>query len=302
MNDVLLFLYDSDFILNEVKNVTNYNCILLLDKKRFELDPKKEQFSYFQSIILVDNIFSKTIVKDSLNEFLQNNQVNIAAILPTFEGVVEIAGFLRTEFNVTGIKEKQAETLRNKYLMKKAVRGSGLPCADFEIHRNKDQAKEFINKYGYPIIIKPTHGYAILNTFLVKNERELLAALHVIEGDNTTQYLLESFIHGVEYHCDSVVIDNEICFFSIGKYNNNGIDTVTGETLDGTVIFPYNYNHEITKKIKIFNNDVITAFLWKQYAPSPMARSGHLLPQTFLIRDENPAAANYPGESNLFGY
>lgn len=70
-----------------------------------------------------------------------------------------------------------------------------------EINYNK------INKMGYPVVVKPTHGGSSVATFIVKEEKDIEPS--VIEGFKwDTEVMIEKFIKGDEITCP--ILGNEM--------------------------------------------------------------------------------------------
>jgi len=256
--DTIIFLYDFQFVLAEVKNIKGYKKVLIVDKQRKNPATLANYGAYFDDFFEVENIFDVDVVANAINKIIKKEGAKIKAILATFEGVVEVAGALREMFHVDGMTALLSNTLRNKYLMKKAISGAGLPCAHIEEIFNTSDLAAFGTRYGFPLVVKPKTGFGTENTFIISSE-ESLAYYDDLLKTKPIEFVVESFIKGEEYHCDSIVIEGKVIFSSVGKYRNNGIDTVAHGKMDGTVVFPASDRGKVPEKIKQFNKSVINA-------------------------------------------
>ncbi|MGL5150487.1 MAG: D-alanine--D-alanine ligase [Clostridium sp.] len=89
-----------------------------------------------------------------------------------------------------------------------------------------------INKMGYPVVIKPTHGGSSVATFIIKSEDEVLSAVEEgFKWDN--EVMIEKFIKGDEITCP--ILDGKLYpivaikpkgeFFDFtSKYQDGGAD------------------------------------------------------------------------------
>jgi len=256
--DTIIFLYDFQYILEESKYIKNYNKILIIDKQNKNIDTVRKFEHDFQKIIEVNNIFDVDCVENVIKDLVEKESINIHAILATFEGVVEVAGALRQRFAIRGLSEKTTNILRDKYLMKSEVKKNGILCAEIEEVNSIVAMLNFGEKYGYPFVLKPKSGFGTINTYIINNVDAVPKYKDILENSGTS-FVAESFIKGEEYHCDSIVVDGDIIFCSVGKYHNNAINTVLGDKMDGTIIFPLINEDSIPSKIKEFNQRVIKA-------------------------------------------
>ena len=56
-----------------------------------------------------------------------------------------------------------------------------------------EEGKRFIEKVGYPVVVKPDNGVGAAATYKISNEEELMAFYN---EEHITQYIMEEFVNG----------------------------------------------------------------------------------------------------------
>ena len=80
---------------------------------------------------------------------------------------------LRTDFNVTtGIRSDRIGFIKEKSLMKKIYLEAGIPTARQSVVSTREAGRAFIDKVGYPVIVKPNVGVGATDTWKLTNDSE----------------------------------------------------------------------------------------------------------------------------------
>lgn len=113
---------------------------------------------------------------------------------------------LRKDFNITtGINSDEIINYKSKSEMKKFYRKARIPTPRYAPVTNLEKAKLFIERVGYPIVVKPDIGVGATNTHEINNEDELVAYFNNLPTDQA--YIMEELITGdiITYDgiCDS---------------------------------------------------------------------------------------------------
>lgn len=247
--EAIIYLWGFKFCFDSIKTHSQYKWILIEDSTSHKSVPE----GYFDEIYFAD--FSSFSESDKIVEELQK-RYKIKAIVATMEKVIEIGGWLRSKYNIPGVTYEESICLRNKSAMKNKIRQSGINTAKSAVIESKNEFLACANNFGFPIIVKPIDGYGTVDTFKLSNESELHK--HARENDFTIPMLVEEFIIGEEYHCDSIVNDNNVVFSSVGKYFFPLLETINEQKLIGSIIYPETQN-PIINAIKKFNEQSINA-------------------------------------------
>ena len=110
---------------------------------------------------------------------------------------------LRTDFNITtGLQKDQIEFVKEKALMKIKYQEGGIPTARQHRVSTLDAARQFIDKVGYPVIVKPNIGVGANDTFKLCDDKDLEKFYREIPK---VPYVMEEFIEGNIYSYDAIV-------------------------------------------------------------------------------------------------
>ena len=114
---------------------------------------------------------------------------------------LELDARLRTDFNIsTGYQAEEIKKLKSKAGMKQYYRQAGIPCADYCLPENREQALDFAARHGYPLVAKPDRGAGAGNTHKVENEADLLK---IFDRPDIT-FILEPFVKGIVCSYDAI--------------------------------------------------------------------------------------------------
>ena len=111
--------------------------------------------------------------------------------------------WLRTEFNITtGPKSADMYKIKYKSAMKEFYAKAGLPTARYHLVEGYDDAAEFANTVGYPVVVKPDNGVGANNTYKLHNDEELR---FFIDTKDDNVYIMEEFVDGYVQTYDAIV-------------------------------------------------------------------------------------------------
>ena len=111
--------------------------------------------------------------------------------------------WLRTEFNITtGPKSADMYKIKYKSAMKEFYAKAGLPTARYHLVEGYEDAAEFANMVGYPVVVKPDNGVGANNTYKLHNDEELRFFMDT-KDDNL--YIMEEFVNGYVQTYDAIV-------------------------------------------------------------------------------------------------
>lgn len=248
--DAIVFLWAYSFCYKPIENHNEYKWILIdnVNHKKMEEIPQ----GIFEEIYFVnlDDFHEVEYVMDNVTK-----KYNIKAILTAYESSVELAGHLRTKYNIQGLKEEKAVSVRNKYVMKSILNRKNIKTAKFSKVSNEIDIYKFINKVGFPIVIKPIDGFGTARTYKIENKTILEEFLR---SNKCYPLLVEEYIKGREFHCDSIVIKGNIEFSSVGEYLHPLIQTIGNKKLIGSIVYPSSgIEPSFITKIKEMNKEVI---------------------------------------------
>lgn len=121
------------------------------------------------------------------------------------EPLVEPAARLRELFGLPGISTRTARLCRDKVEMKAVLRAAGVPCAHSAAAASAAELREFAEREGYPLIVKPIDGFNALGAHRIDDAAGLDALLPKLELDKGRRVAVEEFVEGHEGFYDSLI-------------------------------------------------------------------------------------------------
>ncbi len=143
----------------------------------------------------------------------------IDRVVCMWEPGVVLAARLREALGVPGMGVAQAETFRNKDLMKQVVTAAGIRTARHASAKTLAGVREAAEKIGFPVIVKPISGAGSMDTIRAGTMEELNAALSRVK--NYDEVNVEEFIEGDEYTYDTICSDGKILYENVCYYRPN---------------------------------------------------------------------------------
>jgi hypothetical protein len=143
----------------------------------------------------------------------------IERVVCLWEPGVVLAARLREALGAPGMGVAQAQTFRNKDLMKQKVTAAGIRTARHASATTIPQVREAALAIGYPVIVKPIAGAGSMDTLRAGNEAELERALAQVQSYDEVN--VEEFIEGEEFTYDTICIDGRIVYENVCYYRPN---------------------------------------------------------------------------------
>lgn len=110
----------------------------------------------------------------------------------------------------------------NKYEMRRALSAAGIPCPGF-LEVNGIPAENALSALRYPLIVKPTDRSGSRGIFRVETYAELCAAVpQSMEQSFEKRAVIEEFIEGDEYSCESISFGGEHHILALTKKHTTG--------------------------------------------------------------------------------
>ncbi|GAO12430.1 ATP-grasp domain-containing protein [Streptomyces lydicamycinicus] len=142
----------------------------------------------------------------------------IERIFPLFESDVLPASRCRRDQGIPGLMPEEALNFRDKNVMHRRAEELGIRVARSERPDTIGTVARFAELVGYPVVIKPYAGSACIDTYRV-DSREDLERVWLEMGDDRSEYRVEEFIRGTEFHVDSLLQNGEVVFEQLSQYS-----------------------------------------------------------------------------------
>ena len=143
----------------------------------------------------------------------------IARVVCLWEPGVVLAAKLREALGAPGMRVAQAQTFRNKDLMKQKVTAAGIRTARHASATTIAQVRDAAREIGFPVIVKPIAGAGSMDTVRAGSAEELDRALAQVKSYDDVN--VEEFIEGEEFTYDTICIDGRIVYENVCYYRPN---------------------------------------------------------------------------------
>ena len=154
------------------------------------------------------------------------DKVWIDALEATIEAHTMPAAQAREATSIPGTSVRTTWLCRDKPSMKDALRAAGVPTAESAAIGSSADAKQFADRVGYPLIVKPRAGAGALGTVRVDSDDELAGALQRFGGEGATSIAIEEFVQGHEGFYDTITLDGRVAHDWVTHYYPNVLEAM----------------------------------------------------------------------------
>ncbi len=161
---------------------------------------------------------------DALTGILENMQVTLAEV--------------RERLGIPGMGSAIAENFRDKARMKSIFRSAGIPCARSARADDPETVRRTFSEWQTPIVVKPLAGMGARNTFRINDTDGLDRWLEHSPPETGAPVLIEEFLEGREYSFESVLVDGELVWHSICRYDPTPLTVVENPWIQWSVVLP----------------------------------------------------------------
>ncbi len=168
--------------------------------------------------------------------------------LHTVQGVLEPLQVplaqVRKHFGIPGTDPNTADLFRDKARMKDALRKAGLPCARHQLLTSLADGIAFVQKVGFPIVLKPPAGAGCKATWRIKSLEELRGAIAAVHPTPENPTLAEEFLKGREYCFDTITVGGKVMFENISRYYPGPLEVTENAWIQWAVVLPRELGRE----------------------------------------------------------
>ena len=94
--------------------------------------------------------------------------------------------------------------------MKEALRDAGVPCAQSTGASSAEEVREFAERVGYPLILKPRDAAGASGTYRADDDDTLSEAIRATGVDRGAPTAIEEFVEGHEGFYDTLCVDGKV--------------------------------------------------------------------------------------------
>ena len=176
--------------------------------------------------IFLDKHASKTL-NYSLKNFESLITDDLRGIIVCFESFVMLGAQLRERYRpeLNGLNCKQAQVVRDKWLLKSKLVEFGIPTTKVLRIDFNTQYNYLVKQLGSPFILKPKNEFLAIGINLIQTQDEMSRWLKLNEA-KIDQYFAEEYIeNATEYCCDTIVENGVIIAQFPGEYTVTCLDS-----------------------------------------------------------------------------
>lgn len=179
--------------------------------------PKGDDLRLFHDIVRVTEPLNRQDTLDGV-EVLRRRHGQIHRIAGILEPMMVDLAVARAIHDVPGTRPEVAELFRDKARMKDALRAAGLPVAAHKLVTSERDAREFAERVGFPMVLKPPAGMGAKATFRVSSLEHLLQTCAGMHVSPERPVLAEEMLRGREFSFETITIDGKPRVYSISHY------------------------------------------------------------------------------------
>jgi hypothetical protein len=125
---------------------------------------------------------------------------------------------VRERCNIPGTSSRTTYLCRDKVAMKDVLRDAGIPVAESGGVSSLAEARDFADRVGYPLIIKPRDSAGAAGTYRVNSTEELERVAQQSGVADGAPAAMEEFIEGHEAIYDTLTVGGEVRHEFISHY------------------------------------------------------------------------------------
>jgi len=175
----------------------------------------------------------------------------------TVEAHTMAAAHVRERTGIPGISSRTAYLCRDKVAMKEVLREAGIPVAASGGVSSLQEAREFAQRVGYPIILKPRDSAGAAGTYRANNETELEQVAHASGVADGAKAVIEEFIEGHEGLYDTVTVQGEVHHEFIGHYYPGVLEAMRTRWISPQLISTNEVEHDRYAEVRDMGRRVI---------------------------------------------
>ena len=171
-------------------------------------------------------------------EWIAGQIGGVERILGSLEQLQVPLGMVRESLGLPGMGAIAASNFRDKARMKTVLSQHGVPCARHRLSRSPEEAIEFAEAVGFPLVVKPPAGAGTIDTFRISDAEEFRRWLQVAPPAEDRPVQVEEFLTGEEFSFDSVYLDGQVVWHNISRYFPTPLEAVENPWIQFAVLLP----------------------------------------------------------------
>lgn len=199
---------------------------------------------------------------------------------------------VRDALGIEGINGEVAQNFRDKDRMKDVLREHGVPVAKSGLATSPAALRTFIERTGFPVIVKPQAGLGSRSTYRITSPTDL-AALEARGVLPTEQQPLqvEEFVVAREHTCETVTVKGKTVWRSGTRYLPTPLEVLENPWIQYCVLLPREDPPEF-KKFHAVNEAALAALFGKTANTAAGTAITHM---EWFLRDDGSSLVSEVG-------
>lgn len=177
----------------------------------------------------------------------------------TVEAHISPAAKVREVCGIPGTSVQTAFLCRDKPAMKEALRRAGVPCAASTGARSAAEVIAFVERVGFPVILKPAAGAGAAGTYRCDTQEQLQRAIAESHVDDGVETAVEEFIEGHEGFYDTICVDGQVVHEFICHYYPNVLEGMRQRWISPQIVSTNRVDADSYAEVKALGRQVIRA-------------------------------------------
>ena len=186
-------------------------------------------------------------------------RVRIDRLEATIESHVMCAARVRERCGIPGTSVKTTYLCRDKPAMKDALRAAGISCAQSIGSGDVEEIREFAQRVGYPLVVKPRDAAGASGTLRVEDDGQLVEALRSFGVGAGRSVAVEEFIEGHEGFYDTITIGGRVVHEFVTHYYPNVLEAMRTRWISPQFIATNRIDAPGYDEVKVMGRKVVTA-------------------------------------------
>lgn len=136
----------------------------------------------------------------------------------TVEAHIMPCAWVREQAEIPGTSTRTAWLCRDKPAMKDALREAGIATAESTGTGDADEVRQFAERVGFPVIVKPRDGAGASGTYRANDAEALEKAISDSGVGKGASVAVEEFIEGHEGFWDTLAVNGEVAHEFVSHY------------------------------------------------------------------------------------
>lgn len=184
--------------------------------------------------------------KELCLKFAKEHEIDGVLTIASDVAVPTVA-YIAEQMHLPGISTNTAEVSTNKYLQRQKMIEAGIKCPIFEIVGSEEELNDALNKFQYPVVIKPIDSAGSRGVFYVDTDEKLYSSFPTsMRYSKVKKVIIEEFIDGFEVSIEAFSCFGETKIIALSRKER----TAPPHMLDTSVTFPAQLSEDMIEKVK----------------------------------------------------